>query len=119
MARTRFINHQGKQLLFIDFSNVNHEQAVAEAAAAKDIVRTQAKNSLLVLTDIGGAAFEPKVVQLMKDFTDFNRPYVRASAVVGATGLRRALVYAVSTFVKRELRVFDSVEEAKDWLVKF
>ncbi|QTA85302.1 STAS domain-containing protein [Desulfonema magnum] len=43
---------------------------------------------------------------------------VKAAAVVGIRGLQEILFNGVLRFTKRKMRLFNSIEEAKDWLVK-
>ena len=52
----------------------------------------------------------------LKQFTAHNKPYVKAGAVVGVTGLKRIIFSAVVTFSRRNLEAFDDVEQAKHWL---
>ena len=53
----------------------------------------------------------------MKQFSAHNKPYVKAAAVVGITGLKRIFFRAVMAFAKLNLEFFDDVEQAKRWLV--
>lgn len=119
MGRINFVTHKGKQILHIDFSNVAPDDAPTVVEEAKRVIAKQPPNSLRTLTDITNGGFPPKVNQLMKEYTAHNKPYVRAAAIVGADGLRKALVYVVATFSSRDLKPFDTPEQAKDWLAGF
>lgn len=118
MDRVNFITHQGKKILLIDFSNCKAEEVLATIEQAKAVIKRQPLNSLLTLTDSTGALFNDQVTAELKEYTAHNRPYVRAGAVVGITGLRKIIYDAVLLFSKRKLATFDSLEEAKNWLVK-
>jgi hypothetical protein len=55
--------------------------------------------------------------KVLKEFTTFNKPYVKAGAVLGASGLLKFEFDIVTKFSGRILARFDNPEEAKNWLV--
>lgn len=119
MERVRFITVQGKRVLYIDFSGLGAEDAIAESEKAKRLIAQQPPGSLLTLTDISDSAFDSAVTKTAKEYARHNAPYVKAAAVVGAGGLRKALLYVVATFSGRNLAPFDTLDQAKEWLVQF
>jgi hypothetical protein len=52
----------------------------------------------------------------MKEFTKHNKPYVKASAVVGISGIKKIIFHAVMLFSGRKIHACDTLEQAKDWL---
>ncbi len=116
MERVRFIQHNGKEILFLDFSACKPEEVLPLVDEAKAVIRTRPPQSLLTLTDVTNMRFDDKVSERMKEFTAHNKPYVRAAAVVGIVGLKKILFDAVMIFSKRKLYAFDSVDQAKVWL---
>ena len=62
------------------------------------------------------ARFNDEVSNGLKEFTAHNRPYVKAAAIVGITGLKRILFDAVMAFSKRNIETFDNLDQAKRWL---
>lgn len=118
--RTRFIDHQGHPILLLDYSGIQEkEEALRAIAASRRIIGHQARDSLLTLTYVEGARYDSDVVQALKELTAHNKPYVRAAAVAGMSTVMRVIYRAVTTFSKREIRAFEDLEEAKDWLVGF
>lgn len=115
--RVRFIKHQEKDILFLDFSNTEADEVLKIIEDAKRVIGTKPENSLLTLTDVTNARFNEEVGNGMKQFTAYNKPYVKAAAVVGITGLKRIIFGAVMAFSKRNLEPFDDVEQAKRWLI--
>ncbi len=80
MERVRFINHDGKDILFLNFSYCKAEEVVKTIHRAKQIISSRPENSLLTLTDVTDARFNDEVGQSMKEFTAHNKPYVKARA---------------------------------------
>jgi Cu2+-containing amine oxidase len=116
--RVRFITHAGKRILHLDFSGCRPEEALNVIARAKKVIAQQPERSLLTLTDVTDTRFSDAVAQEMKHFTAHNRPFVRAAAVVGVTGLKRIIFEAVIAFSKRKVTTFDTIEKAKQWLAE-
>lgn len=117
MERINFITHQGKQILVLDFSNSMPEEVLKTIEQAKAVISKQLPNSLLTLTNTTGTRFDDAVTAKMKEYAAHNKPYVRAGAAVGITGLRKIIFDAILLFSSRKLATFESVEAAKDWLV--
>jgi hypothetical protein len=116
MARVEFIKHNGKELLFLDFSNCKPGDVFLVIDEAKKTIRSCPENSVLTLTDVTNMRFDDRVTQQMKEFTTHNKPYVRAAAVVGVEGVKKIILNAVMLFSKRKFHTFDSIDSAKAWL---
>ena len=116
MERVRFIDHQGKKILHLDFSHCKAGEVLQVIAQAKAVIATQPPKSVMTLTDVTEAAFNSAVSEAMKDLVSHNKPYVTAAAVVGVAGLKQIIFNAVVRFSGRKLHAFGSLDEAKDWL---
>jgi hypothetical protein len=118
MERTRFIEHQGTRILLLDYAGVRDPaEALREIEHSRAVVASQPPGSLLVMTLVRDARYNASVLQGMKDLAAHNAPYVKASAVVGMSGLHRIAYQAVILFSKRNIKVFDQESDALDWLV--
>ena len=118
MERTRFTEHQGHRILLLDYAGVRDpDEALRAIAHSKQVVYSQPPGSLLVMTLVRDARYNAAVLQGMKELAAHNAPYVKASAVVGMSGLHRIAYQAVILFSKRNIKVFDQEPEALAWLV--
>jgi hypothetical protein len=118
MERTRFTEHQGQRILLLDYAGVRDpEEALRSIQHSKAVVAAQPPASLLVMTVVRDARYNAAVLQGMKELAAHNAPYVKASAVVGMSGLHRIAYQAVILFSKRNIKVFDHESEALGWLV--
>lgn len=115
--RVKFIKHREKEILLLDFSNSGTDEVLKIIEDAKRVISTMPENSLLTLTDVTNARFNEEVGDGMKQFSAHNKPYVKAAAVVGITGLKKIIFGAVMAFSRRNLESFDDMEQAKRWLV--
>lgn len=117
MERARFIEHKGKKIFVLDCSNckINQIHEIIDECAL--VVRTQPLKSVLTMTLAGGGKFDQETITRLKDLTTGNEPYVRKAAIVGITGLYKVVVLAVAAFSRREFHLFDTEEEAANYLV--
>lgn len=119
MERTRFIEHQGTPILLLDYSGVRDpDEAIAAIHQSIDFVSRQPPRSLRVITNVRDARYNTAVLQALKELASRNEPHVKASAVIGMSGLHRIAFQAITTFSKRVLKVFDTQAEAMEWLVR-
>jgi hypothetical protein len=118
MQRVEFITHQGKRILLIDVSAAQLEEASAIMLAAEKIITAQPPHSLLTLMDVTHTRYNAASIKRLKEYTNRNKPFVRASAVVGIEGLMQVLLAGVEKFSGRKFNAFSSRAEALDWLVQ-
>ena len=117
MDRARFVVHKGKKIYLIDCSDCLPAEINAVVEECARVVQSQPPKSVLTLTVANGGRFDLETITRLKDLASANEPFVRKSAVVGATGLQHVVLATVSKFSKREFRLFDDLEQAKDYLV--
>ena len=75
--RIRFINHEGKKILLVDFSDCPANEVEEIARAVPEYVTVNPPGSVLVLTDFTGAAFDRDALLAMKETTVSTSPLLR------------------------------------------
>ncbi len=113
---TGFITHKGRKIYFIDAEGIDRDQvgAVADKAAAE--IRSQPPASVMTITHVKDAKVDMHVVDTLRKLAEGTGPYVKAAAVTGLSAPQKIVFYTVKTLSRRDLKLFDSVEEAKDYL---
>ena len=119
MDRAKFVVHKGKQIFKMDCTAASLDEMNAVIAECIQQVRNQPEKSVLTLTIAGGTAFSGDTITKLKELARDNTPYVKAGAIVGITGLYKVVFSAVSMFSKRRFYLFDTVEEAMDFLADY
>jgi hypothetical protein len=116
-GRTTILTHKGKQICFLDFHDIQDTAlALASIEEARQMVRRQPQGTVLTLTYVKGATFNREIVAELKELAAGNRPFVKAAAIVGMSGIQRAIYVAVTQFTGRRLPTFEGLEQAKDFL---
>ena len=117
-GRVRFIEHQGKRVLFINYSHCDVAMLKAVAEEGHRVIAQEPPNTVLTLNDVTGTSFDKESVAVLQAKVAANAPYVRKAAVIGISGLQRLIYAGVQTFAKRRLPAFETHLEALAWLVQ-
>ena len=119
MDRAKFVEHKGRQIYLMDCSNASLAEMNQVIEACERDVRSQPEKSVYTLTVAGGSSFSSETISRLKELARGNTPYVIASSIVGVTGLYKVVFNAVAMFSKRRFYLFDTVEEALDFLAEY
>ena len=119
MPKIDFIEHRQKKILFFDIrDNPDSEISMRIGDQAKAIIMAQPPKSVLLLTDVTRAHYTPEATDYMKEYSSQITPYVKASAMVGVSGIRNIIFKALIRVSGRNIKLFDDLEKAKDWLAE-
>jgi hypothetical protein len=116
--RIRFIEHEGKRILLLDFSHATAKQMILLLDQVRATVAENEPKSVLVLADYQGAEIDHAVAMKIKEVLTLDRPFVTKSAWIGAEHIPHALMENFHFFSQRETVTFKTREEALDWLVQ-
>ena len=119
MERINFIDHNNHRILFLDFSGLQDPGVITEVIKeAKSTIAAQEKDSLLTLTDVSNMSKHPDIARALWQLLKHNKPYVRAAAVIGISSDEELSLYDLLRHqAHRKLELFQSIEQAEDWLV--
>ena len=115
------IQHKGRTILYFNYQGLEDDGLVHQIRENEKGILSliaQGKRDLLRLTDISGCYASPEIMDAFKDVALKVSPYFKASAVVGIVGGKKVLLDLVNRLSGLGVRPFDSLEEAKDWLVQ-
>ncbi len=116
MDRIQIVSHKGKQIVVVDFSGLSATEYPAVMHQAMRFIGGMNKGEVLTATVIEGTRFGVGTTDDVKAYSAHIRPYVKASAVVGLSGLQKVIFATVRPFLSQNLQSFDDLEKAKDWL---
>jgi hypothetical protein len=118
MNRLSEVNYKGKYIIRVDLSNLRPEETLAVLPEAKKLIAAQPPHSALILTDVSNSIYTRQVSEEIKEFSKNNQPFVKASAVIGAEGVRLVLLTTVNLLTRREIKAFQTTQQALDWLAE-
>lgn len=117
----QFIEYKGLSIYYVDYSNIktNDEfmSVIKQSNSFREKVKSQGKKDLLMLVDVSGSFVYGDVLTEIKKAGKITKEMTLKEAVVGISGGKKILLKIVQSFTSMNLKVCDSIEEAKDWLV--
>jgi hypothetical protein len=117
MERISFVEHRGKRILLIDYSHLSAAEIVQVAEQAPSVITKEPPGSLLLLDDFTGAEFTREVIAHFKVVAAVDKPHILRDAMVLDHNLPKALYDSVRAFSTREFPIFNTREEALEYLV--
>jgi len=118
--RLRKVTHRGRSILLTDYSGFikwNDWRVLIEAEMR--LMPREPLGSVRALAVFTGSRFSDDVFEAITKLALANRPYIKASALVGLSPLQRAIfLKGIERTSRRDFGVFDTVEEALDWLAE-
>jgi hypothetical protein len=118
MAEVKFITYHGLQVLHINFPDgTSKEEVLANLENARKIIGGQPQNSVYTMTYLGTFSYDVDIAKRFEQFISHNKPYVKAGAVLGITGLKKALYNSFMLISKRSVKICDTESEALEYLL--
>ena len=116
--RVQTTTYQGKRIFILDFSNLKSEGEIKSVIEeSKTVIRKQSIGSSICLANIEEMHFNNQIRDLFIDFVKGNKPYMKASAIIGVKGLKQILFNGIMKVSGRDVKSFNTENEAKEWLV--
>jgi hypothetical protein len=121
MAGVYEINYKGKNILCLDVSDLklaDKKEFSQHVTYAREIIQSRPPKSLLLITNVSNTGFDTEVAAVMGEYASHNTPFVKASAVVGVSGVQKVVLTAIKALTGRDFYITDSMEEAQEWLIR-
>ncbi len=118
--RVKFIEHKGREIIYLDFSNMYGDDLVKLVHEFEQVVMTNKNNKhLCSLTNFANSHIFGDGLHEIKQVAKRVRPYLYKRAVIGITGAKMVLYKMVNFFAGgTPTKLFKTLEEAKDYLAK-
>ncbi len=114
IERVRTIEHG---IVLLDFSYVTDADAERHRAEeARRLISAQPVGQALVLTDVTGSTFDQRTIEDLRKLVEANRPYVKASALVGLSAITRVVFRALMALTRRDIKTFETRAQAIEYL---
>lgn len=113
-----WIDYKGTKILHIKYAELSPEAMCDQIkTATKTIVDTKSQENL-VLTDMIDCFVNEEFVELAKQQGKISLPFCKKSAIVGISGIKKILLNGVNLLSPKPRVPFDTLDEAKEYLVQ-
>jgi hypothetical protein len=120
MRTPQIINYKNHAVVYLDFSNLRSTDEINDLIGkAIAEIRRRPLKSALTLTNIDGMYFNNTIFSVFSKYVRENSPYVKASAVVGMTGLISIMYNGFVKVTGREVKAFRSETDALEYLANY
>jgi hypothetical protein len=114
----QFIEHEGRRLLFMDFSGQKDPAVVVKLIeeARSFVAALPRRKEHLTLVNVGRLRFNEAVLKAFRELTKHDEPWEIAVSVYGLTGVGLIAFRAQNLLTGSRMRGFAERSEALSWL---
>jgi hypothetical protein len=119
--RIEVFEENGKRFVSFDLSHFKSNTEFAELISlAKEKFKEYPPDAAFFsITNIEGVVYDTKTKEIVAQWMEYNRPYVKCGAVIGWDGLKKIMVNAILKMSGRHnMKFFRDRQEAVAWLSK-
>lgn len=110
------IKHNGKSIIYNDFSNLEGDAFVQVVNEISLMAKSHTVSERLVLVNATNSVMDKAVLSAIKSMTAKSARQISKTAVFGVEGIQLFFMRTISRFSKINLRPFETKEEALTWL---
>lgn len=118
MERINCLDHKDKTILYIDFSKCQPKDIQEIIDKVKKVISLQYPGTILTLINVTDMLTDEKTDYRMRNLVAHSRLFARAEAVIGARGVAKVIFDTIIMAKKSNMKLFDTLNEAKDWLAE-
>jgi hypothetical protein len=110
---------KGKKRVSYDLSHLKNNAEFKECIQyAKEAVRRYPQdNSLLSIFNVEGGLYDTETKNIIAEWMEFYRPYIRQGAVIGPDGIKRVMIKSILKKSGRtNMKFFRTRDDAVKWL---
>lgn len=118
--RSQWLEHNGKKIFYQDFSNWLYKSDLVkkELEEVQAVVLAEPPRSALILSDFRNTNITSDLIPIMNAASNATKGHVKRTAVLGVTGIKRALADMLTQITGQPLKYFDDELSAKNWLTQ-
>jgi hypothetical protein len=118
MLSYKWLFHKGKRIIYMDLGTNNPEELKDITSRIELELEKEPPKSAMCICNVKNVTIRPEIIQILKNFTKHNEPYMKMTAVIGVEGLKQIVFNSLLVFTRRKNLVLkNSEEEALEWLI--
>jgi hypothetical protein len=118
-VRMKWINYKGHEILLDDYTNVLPDQFAPLVKRITELTFQSGKKEILLIVDVTGAFANKEAVNAFSESGKKSKILIKKTAVLGITGVKKIFLNIVNKFTNLNAKPFNTIEEAKEYLIKY
>jgi len=116
--RVSQIWYKSKKIYLTDWTNLKTPDVAFQAIEeSTSYIEKLNEFNLLEIIDVTGSFASPQVLGALKESGKRTKKFSKRKAIVGVTGSKRIILAGVNRFIDGNINGFNTIEEAKEWVV--
>ncbi|MCP4760271.1 MAG: hypothetical protein GY870_00720 [archaeon] len=115
--RLEFIKYKGKQIFFSHYAGLGGDDMLNLLKLEKDFRISNADKLEYILIDTKDANITRPCLSQIKENMTIELPNLKKAAIIGITGVKKALLATANRFGAVNIKPFGSEDDAKEWLI--
>jgi len=119
--KSRWVNHKGVRIFIADFSGYGSNSTAlrAECNYVIHMLRDEPLHSVISVSNVEDTFANEDVIRALVELASQTNTFIKKRAVIGVSGFRRHFLDVFSKVVgDLKFSVFDTLEQALDWLAE-
>lgn len=117
MGSTQTVSYKGKEIFITDVSKAEPIESTRVYDEAIQKITKMPHKSVLLITDSTDAVYNSESSAVTKNYSSTISAHIKGSAVVGADNMKKIMISTLRLLTKRDIKTFDTREQAMEWLV--
>lgn len=110
----------GKKIVVVDCSGdgvKDKDKILSTLVEGNKVIAECGPKSALIITNVTNMNFDGEISDAFKAYASRNNDYVKASAIVGLSGIQKIVFNAVKLITGRDYYLTSSMDDAKNYLI--
>ena len=116
MKRINKVFYKGKHILCVSYNRENEDEIFETLIELQDLIVKENKPVMLIL-DISSTYLYKEALLVSSRILKKVRYFLDKSAVIGADGMQKNVLFGLNTMLGKEVQLFYNQEDAKEWMV--
>jgi nitrogen-specific signal transduction histidine kinase len=116
--RIQLLNHDGKTIIYLNYAYLKKDEYLSTLDEIRNYIAREGKKDMLLLTNVEGNDFSLEDLKSARKIGNEVSSFIHKNAIIGLGEKDNLFLKAVRLFSNINLKTFDDMDAAKEWLVK-
>jgi hypothetical protein len=111
---------EGKNIIYIDFSNIKTAEVFSDALKKVELaIEGYPKGSLYTITNMENTIIDTFAKDIFVKYAAHNKPYVEKGVLIGLDGVKKMIIAKILNLAERDkLHIAFTKEKAIEWILQ-